>query len=77
MLTYIAFYKLLFTVELVVAEFLFSFRLKKRSYYPLCLAASAAALLGIAAIPIPIDMFWQTSLVFFMLYVAGGGKRRI
>lgn len=68
MLTYIAFYKLLFTLELVVAEFLFSFRLKKRSYYPLRLAASAAALMGIAAIPIPIDMFWQTSLVFFMLF---------
>lgn len=46
MLTYIAFYKLLFTVELSVAEFLFTFRLKKRSYYPLRFAAVVIALIG-------------------------------
>ena len=68
MLTYIAFYKLLFTVELSVAEFLFTFRLKKRSYYPLRFAAVVIALMGVAAIPIPMNAFWSTSLVFLAMF---------
>ena len=68
MLTYIAFYKLLFTVELSVAEFLFTFRLKKRSYYPLRFAAVVIALMGVAAIPIPMNAFWSTSLVFMAMF---------
>lgn len=68
MLTYIAFYKLLFIIELSVAEFLFTFGLKKRSYYPLRFAATVAVLLGVAAIPIPTNTFWATSLVFLMMF---------
>lgn len=66
--TYIAFYKLLFVIELSTAEFLFTFRLKKRSFFPLRFAAGVAVLLGVAAIPIPVTAFWSTSMVFMMLF---------
>lgn len=43
------FYKILFAAEILLAEFLFTFRLKKRSYYPLRFVASALVLFTLAA----------------------------
>lgn len=68
MISYITFYKLLFTLELCVAEFLFTFRLKKRPYFILRYLACLAALMGVASIPIPMTAFWSTSLVFLMMF---------
>ncbi len=67
-MTYIAFYKFLFIIELSAAEFLFTFRLKKRRLYPLRLAAGIIVLLGFAAIPIPTDTVYFTCAEFLLLF---------
>ncbi|HIW03483.1 MAG TPA: hypothetical protein H9692_02045 [Firmicutes bacterium] len=67
-MTYIAFYKFLFIIELAVAEFLFTFRLKKRSLYPLRLSAGVLVLLAFAAIPVPTDTFYFTCAAFLLLF---------
>ena len=67
-MTYIAFYKFLFIVELSAAELLFTFRLKKRRLYPLRLAAGIIVLLGFAAIPIPTDTVYFTCAEFLLLF---------
>ncbi len=66
------FYKILFAAEILVAEFLFVFRLKKRKHFffrfaamcALVLAAAAAYPVGFAAA----DTFWYSSLMFFAIF---------
>ena len=63
------FYKILFSAEILVAEFLFTFRLNKRNCFPLRLAFVCAAVLGISALyPIPFNTFWYSSLMFLVLF---------
>ncbi len=69
MLTNIFFTKILFAVEILVAEFLFTFRLKKRRLYALRFAACVVALLAAAALfPVPVNNAWYTSFMFFVLF---------
>lgn len=67
------FYKILFVAEILVAEFLFTFRLKKRKYFPLRFAAVCVILAGVAAVyPVNFaaaDTFWYSFLMFFALFV--------
>lgn len=67
-MTYIAFYKFLFIIELAVAEFLFTFRLKKRSLYPLRFASGVPVLLAFAAIPFPTSTFYFNCAMFLVLF---------
>ena len=56
------FYKILFAAEILVAEFLFTFRLKKRRQFPLRFAAVCAVTIAVAAaLPVGFsaaDTFW-------------------
>lgn len=68
-MTYFDIYKVLFVVELLAAEFLFTFRLKKRKYYPIRFAASCLALIGLSfAFPSNINAAWYSCVVFFTLF---------
>lgn len=63
-MTNLFFYKILFMTEILTAEWLFTFRLHKRAYYLWRFLGGAALLLGIsAAIPVPVDNIWFSSLV--------------
>ena len=65
-MTYIAFYKFLFIVELSAAELLFTFRLKKRRLYPLRFASGVPVLLAFAAIPFPTSTFYFNCAMFLV-----------
>ncbi len=67
-MTYIVFYKFLFVIELVIAEFLYSFRLKKRKMYILRFIASLLVLFLVAAIPFPNNTFYFSCLNFFIIF---------
>ena len=66
------FYKILFAVEILVAEFLFTFRLKKRRQFPLRFAAVSAVTIAVAAaFPVGFsaaDTFWYNSLTFLTIF---------
>lgn len=68
MITNLSVYKVLFVLEIFLAEFLFMFRLRKRSYYPLRLAGSlsvsVAAAFALPAIPNAI----YSSFMFFGIF---------
>lgn len=65
----LTFYKLLFVVEIVVAEFLFAFNLKKRKYFILRFAGCILVLLGVAAVfPVVADNAWYSSIIFLVLF---------
>ena len=49
MFSYLFFYKMLFAAGILVAEFLFTFRLKKRSRFPLRFSLCAVVCVAIAA----------------------------
>ena len=75
-MTYIVFYKFLFVIELVIAEILYSFRLKKRKMYILRFIGSLLILFLAAAIPFPNSTFYFSclnSLLFlaFRYYLYG------
>lgn len=62
-------YKLIFTCELFIAEFLFSFRLNKKSKYPLRLCFTALLCFAVAfAVPIVDYNALFSSLLFFILF---------
>lgn len=68
-MTYFDIYKVLFTVELLVAEFLFTFRLKKRKYFSIRFTFSCLALIGLSfAFPSSINAAWYSCVVFFALF---------
>ena len=66
------FYKILFAAEILVAEFLFTFRLKKRRRFPLRFAAVCAGVIAVAAaFPAGFDAantFWYNSLMFLCIF---------
>lgn len=65
----LTFYKLLFVVEIVAAEFLFTFHLKKRRLFVLRFLGCVATLLGIAAVfPVVADNAWYSSAMFLTLF---------
>ena len=65
----LTFYKLLFIAEIAVAEFLFAFPLKKRSYFVWRFAGCLAVLLGIAAVfPVIDGNAWYSSAMFLVLF---------
>lgn len=68
--TQLFFYKVVFVVELMVSELLFSFRLRKRKHYPLRYALSAIAMIGIAFLfPLfGLNSAYYTSFVFLSLF---------
>lgn len=69
MFSYLFFYKMLFAAEILVAEFLFTFRLKKRSRFPLRFALCAAACIIIAAFfPDGPQAFWYSSITFLCIF---------
>ena len=70
MIAGITYYKILFTIEILVAEFLFTFRLKKRSFFALRLLLGIVILLVIAAFfpTLPKENPWYTSFIFFTLF---------
>lgn len=70
MIAGITYYKILFTLEILVAEFLFTFRLKKRKLFALKLSLGAVVLLVIAAFfpTLPKENPWYTSFTFFTLF---------
>ncbi len=71
MVTSLFIYKFVFVAELAVAEFLFTFRLKKRSRFSLRFAACVAVMLFLAALfPSSIGTEWYTSLLFFVIFAA-------
>lgn len=63
------FYKILFAAEISVAEFLFTFRLKKRRMFwvrfPLCCAALAVLA---AFFPTPFESPWYSFFTFFSIF---------
>lgn len=65
-------YKILFATEILVAEFLFTFRLKKRRHFPLRFAATCASVIAVAAaFPVGFDFadtVWYSSLMFLLLF---------
>lgn len=66
------FYKILFAAEILVAEFLFTFRLKKRRQFPLRFAAVSAVTIAVAAaFPVGFsaaNTFWYNSLTFLTIF---------
>lgn len=72
MFTNLLFYKIVFAVEIFVAEFLFAFRLKKRKLFVLRYISCAAALIGLilttALIPMSWDNPWSMSFVFLVIF---------
>lgn len=63
-MTNLFYYKILFMLEILVAEWLFTFRLHKRSKYVLRFLLGGAALIGISAIiPVPVNNIWYTTFV--------------
>lgn len=67
-MTYIVFYKFLFVIELVIAEILYSFRLKKRKMYILRFVVSLLILFLVAAIPFPNSTFYFSCINFFIIF---------
>ena len=69
MLSNLFFYKMLFAAEVLVAEFRFTFRLKKRGRFPLRFALCAAACMVIAAFfPVGPQTFWYSSFMFLCIF---------
>ena len=72
MLTNLLFYKIVFAAEIFVAEFLFTFRLKKRKLFVLRYISCAAVLIGLilstALIPVSWDNPWTMSLTFLVIF---------
>ena len=69
--TALYFYKAIFTVELIVAEYICAYGLRKRSMFWLRLVGSAVFCLGVAfAIPIPGTMYnaYYSSVMFLSLF---------
>lgn len=66
------FYKILFCVEVLVAEFLFTFRLKKRKHFALNFATVCAVCIAVASLfpteHAAADTFWYNSLMFLTLF---------
>ena len=67
-MTYVGLYKILFVIEIFVAETMFAFRLKKRKLFFARLFACFSALLLIAIIPVPISNFLVLSIEFCVLF---------
>ena len=71
MFCYLFFYKMLFAAEILVAEFLFTFRLKKRSRFPLRFSLCAVVCVAIAAFfPNGPQAFWYSSFTFLCIFAA-------
>lgn len=67
-MSYISFYKFLFIFEILIAEFLFTFRLKKRKLFAIRLLFSTIFLLLVAMIPFPTKTFYFNCINFFFLF---------
>lgn len=62
-------YKFIFIAELLIIMHLYSFRMKKRSYYLLRVAAGAVICLGLGyAYPVASFSAWYASLMFLVLF---------
>lgn len=69
LVTNIFFYKILFAVEILVAEFLFAHRLKLRSGFVLRAVFSAALTVLVAAVfYVPFDGTWYSTIVFLSIF---------
>ena len=51
-MTYISFYKIIFIIELLIAEYLFAHNLKKRNKFYLRIILGLVVLFGISFIPL-------------------------
>lgn len=67
-MTYVGLYKFLFVIEIVVAEIMFTFRLKKRKLFLPRLLVCTLALILISAIPVPVSNFFALSIEFCILF---------
>lgn len=68
-LSNLTFYKLLFVVEIAVAELLFALPLKKKNYFILRFVGCLSVLLGIAAVfPVVADNAFYSSAMFLILF---------
>lgn len=67
-MSYISFYKIIFIIELLIAEYLFAHNLKKRNKFYLRLILGLVVLFGISFIPLSTDNFILNSLDFFVLF---------
>ncbi len=68
-MTSFALYRVLFSLEIFVAEFLLAFRLKKRSIFILRFSLCVIAVSVLAFFfPIPVENMWYTSFAFFTLF---------
>lgn len=63
------YYKILFAVEMLTAEFLFTFRLKKRGRFALRAVGCATLFVIVAAVfPTPVDSPWYSSFMFLAMF---------
>lgn len=67
-MSYISFYKIIFIIELLIAEYLFAHNLKKRNKFYLRLILGLVVLFGISFIPLSTENFILNSLDFFVLF---------
>ena len=67
-MTYISFYKIIFIIELLIAEYLFAHNLKKRNKFYLRIILGLVVLFGISFIPLSTDNFILNSVDFFVLF---------
>ncbi len=67
-MTYISFYKIIFIIELLIAEYLFAHNLKKRNKFYLRIILGLVVLFGISFIPLSTENFILNSLDFFVLF---------
>lgn len=68
-ITNLFFYKILFIAEILAAEFIYTFRLKKKPRFALRFSACCALLLAAAALfPIFVNTFWYSSFMFLALF---------
>lgn len=69
MFTQLDFYKILFMAELLVAEFLFTFRSKKRRYFAARISLMAVVCIALAFLcPVLLYNEWYVSIMFFVLF---------
>lgn len=69
MVTNIFFYKILFAAEILVAEFLYSFRLKHSSaFLPKAVLSAAFTILVAAVFYVPFERTWYSTIVFLTIF---------
>lgn len=69
MVTNIFFYKILFAAEILIAEFLYSFRLKHSSaFLPKAVLSAAFTILVAAVFYVPFERTWYSTIVFLTIF---------